>query len=139
GRVHKVVAGGVDREHVRAHRLSRARDLVGRLALEAQRDEEAADLGRGRVAGHDRVHDAARLLAREVVAVEELGERVLDHRRASRKFLAISRPTGVRTDSGWNWTPSTGSSRWRTAITSPSAAVAQTSRHSGIEVAAREW
>ena len=29
-------------------------------------------------------------------------------------------PPGVSTDSGWNWTPSAGSSRWRTAITMPS-------------------
>ena len=41
--------------------------------------------------------------------------------RPSRKFRAMSRPIGVSTDSGWNCTPSTGSSRWRTAITSPSA------------------
>ena len=29
----------------------------------------------------------------------------------SRKLRASSGPTGVSTDSGWNWTPSTGSSR----------------------------
>ena len=28
-------------------------------------------------------------------------------------------PSGVSTDSGWNWTPSAGSSRWRMAITTP--------------------
>ena len=43
----------------------------------------------------------------------------------------MSRPCGVSTDSGWNWTPSTGSSRWRTAITSPSGAVAEISKHVG--------
>ena len=42
----------------------------------------------------------------------------------SRKFRASAGPSGVSTDSGWNCTPSTRSSRWRTAITSPSAAVA---------------
>jgi len=42
----------------------------------------------------------------------------------------MSRPCGVSTDSGWNCTPSSGSSRWRTAITSPSAAVADTSNTS---------
>ena len=57
----------------------------------------------------------------------------------SRKFFASSGPTGVSTDSGWNCTPSTRSSRWRTAITSPSAAVAETSRQSGTDVAASEW
>ena len=49
---------------------------------------------------------------------------------ASRKFLRErAARRGVSTDSGWNCTPSTGSSRWRTAITSPSADVADTSRH----------
>ena len=123
---------------MRAHRLGAARDLVRGLAFQSQRHEEAADLRRCRLARHDPVHDAPRLRAREVVAVEELGEGVL-HQSAPRKFLAISRPTGVSTDSGWNWTPSTASSRWRTAITSPSAAVAETWRQSGIEVAASEW
>ena len=33
--------------------------------------------------------------------------------RCSRKFASSSWPCSVRTDSGWNWTPSAGSSRWR--------------------------
>ena len=37
-------------------------------------------------------------------------------------WRACCLPAGVRTDSGWNWTPSAGSSRWRTAITMPLAA-----------------
>src|SRR6185295_5393975 len=102
-------------------------------------DEEPADLGRRRLAFHDRVHHAARLVAREVAAVEQMRERLLDHATASRKLRARSAPAGVSTDSGWNCTPSTASSRWRTAITSPSAAVADTSSDSGIEVAASEW
>src|SRR5207302_2001731 len=47
--------------------------------------------------------------------------------------------SGVSTDSGWNWTPSTGSSRWRTAITSPSSQVAEISSSSGTRAAASEW
>ena len=35
---------------------------------------------------------------------------------------ASAGPSGVSTDSGWNWTPTAGSSRCRTAITSPSSA-----------------
>ena len=108
GRVDEVVAARLDGEHVRAHRLGAAGDLVRRLALRAQRDEEAADLRGRRVAGHDLAHDLARLVAAEVAAVEHLLERLLDHR--PRKFRAISRPSGVSTDSGWNWTPSIGSS-----------------------------
>jgi len=98
-----------DGKYVSAHRLGAAGDLVGGLALQPERNEEAADLSGRRLARHDRVHHAARLVARQVVAVEQLCERGLDHR--SRKFFAISRPWGVRTDSGWNWTPSMGSSR----------------------------
>src|SRR5205085_6652026 len=98
------------------------------------------DLGRGRLAAHDLVHHLARLFAREVVAVEEPRERLLHrHRAPSRKLRASSGPTGVSTDSGWNWTPSSGSSRWRTAITSPSTQLAETSRQSGTCVAASEW
>ena len=62
-----------------AHRLGAAGDLVGRLALEPQRHEEAADLRRRRLAVHDRVHDRARLVAVEVVPVEQPRERRLDH------------------------------------------------------------
>src|SRR5205809_106197 len=82
-----------------------AGDLVRRLALDAQRDQEAGDLGGRGVAAHDRAHHVARLLTREVVAVEQPGERLLDHDEASRKFFASAGPTGVSTDSGWNWTP----------------------------------
>ena len=61
GRVDEVVAFRLHGDDVRAHRLGRAGDLVGRLALQPQRDEEAADLRRRRVARHDRVHHLARL------------------------------------------------------------------------------
>ncbi len=87
-------------EHVGAHGLGAAGNLVRGLALEAEGDEEAADLGGGRLPGHDRVHDLTGFVAREVVAVEDSGERSLDHRRPSRKFLARSGPDGVSTDSG---------------------------------------
>ena len=57
----------------------------------------------------------------------------------SRKLRPSAGPSGVSTDSGWNWMPITGNSRWRTAITSPSSAVAQTSSSSGTVTAASEW
>ena len=120
-----------------AHRLSAAGDLRRRLALGAQRDEEAADLRRRRLAAHDLAHHLARFLAAEVVAVEQPLQRLLDH--LARKFRAISRPSGVSTDSGWNCTPSIGSSRCLTPITSPSSAVAEISSSSGIVSAASEW
>ena len=47
----------------------------------------------------------------------------------------------MKIDSGWNWTPSTASVRWRSPITTPSAVVAVTSSSSGTEagVTTREW
>ena len=84
-------------------------------------------------------HRRAGLVAREVVAVEQPRERVLDHSFPSRKLRASAGPSGVSTDSGWNWTPTAGSSRCRTAITSPSSANAVGSSTSGSRVAASEW
>ena len=43
------------------------------------------------------------------------------------------RPASVRIDSGWNCTPSTASSRWRRAITTPSSVSAVISSTAGIE------
>jgi hypothetical protein len=48
-----------------------------------------------------------------------------------RKFLRSCFPSIVRMDSGWNWTPSTGSRRWRRPMISPSSAHAVTSSASG--------
>ncbi len=129
----------VDAEDVLAHRLGAARDLVRRLALRAQRDEEAGDLRLRRLAAHDLAHRRARLVARQVVAVEQARDDRLDHSRPARKLRASAGPSGVSTDSGWNWTPTAGSSRCRTAITSPSSANAVGSSTSGSRVAASEW
>ena len=129
---------GCTGQDVLAHRLGAAGDLVGRLALQPQRDEEAADLGRRRVAAHDLAHHLAAARPAELLAVEQVGERLLDQRR-SRKFCPSRGPSGVSTDSGWNWTPSIGSSRWRTPITSPSGVRAVTSSSSGTVSAASEW
>ena len=101
-RVDEVVALGLHGEDVRAHRFRAAGDLVHGLALQAQRDEQAADLRRGRVADHHLVHHRTGLVAREVVSVEQPAQRLLDVHAASRKFFASCGPTGVSTDSGWN-------------------------------------
>ena len=121
-----------------AHRLCAAGDLVGGLALHTQSDEEGTDLSGRRRALHDPVHHLAGMLPREIAPFDHGRERLLDHLR-SRKFLASRGPSGVSTDSGWNWTPSTLSVRWRTAITSPSSAYAVGSSTSGNRVAASEW
>ena len=61
GGVDEVVALRPHGEHVLAHRLGAAGDLVGGLALQPQRDQEAADLRRRRLAAHDLAHHLARL------------------------------------------------------------------------------
>ena len=132
GRVDQVAPLRVDRDDVLAHRLRATGDLVCGLALQPEGDEEAADLPGRRLAAHDLVHDRVRLHAVQRVAVEEF------HVDSSRKLLTSSRPQGVSTDSGWNWTPSIGNFVCRTAITSPSGARADTSSESGSRVAASE-
>src|SRR5439155_13567802 len=124
GRVHEVPALWPHREHVIAHRLGTARDLVGRLSFDTQRDQKASDLSRCGFAAHDRAHHLSRVLARQVVAVEQPLQRLLDHVR-SRRFRAISRPRGVSTDWGRYWTPTTPSRGWRTASTPPACAWAE--------------
>ena len=118
------------------HRLGEARDLVDRLALGAETDEQAADLRGGRLPAHHDPHHGARLLAAQVAAVGDSGDRGGDH---VRKFLAIAGPSGVRTLSGWNCTPSIGCATWRTPITSPSGVRDVTMSSSGTVVAASEW
>ena len=76
GGVDEVVALRADGQDVLAHRLRAAGDLVGRLALQPQRDEEAADLGRRRLAAHDLVHHLARLARARGRGLEQLRERV---------------------------------------------------------------
>ncbi len=65
------------------HGLCTAGDLIGGLALCAQRDEESSDLGRSRFARHDLLHRRTRLGHREVVPVEELAQCSLDHETTS--------------------------------------------------------
>ena len=83
--------------------------------------------GRVRRGGRGRVPGVAELRARSPTA-----------RRAprpsatsARKFSTIRGPSGVRIDSGWNWTPKRGSSRCCVAITSPSSVHAVSSSSSG--------
>ena len=50
-----------------------------------------------------------------------------------RKLASRAGPDAVRTDSGWNCTPSTRRVRWRSPMTTPSVEVAVTSNSSGTE------
>ena len=58
-----------------------------------------------------------------------------------RKFRTRSWPWSVRMPSGWNCTPSTSSSRWRTPMTTPSTLRAVTASTSGMVAGSsvREW
>ena len=136
GRVDEIVTLRVHGENMLPHRLGAARDLVSGLALRAQRDEKAADLRRCRLAVHDLAHHGARVRAGQLLPVEQPRDDCLNH--SVRKFRAISRPRGVRTDSGWNCKPWTFNVRCRTAMISPSRAVAQTSSSAGTAPAASE-
>src|SRR6185312_10806798 len=100
-------------------------------------DEQAADLGRGGLPVHDLADHVGHLVGAEVLPVDDAGQRLADvHGRPPRvtKLRKRSLPAVVRNDSGWNWTPSTGSVRWRTAMISSSAVRAVTSRSGGTLV-----
>ena len=138
--VDKIGARRIHPQDVLAHRLGAASDLVRRFALRlAGRRGSPAICACVASPAMISAIVAARLVAGEVVAVEQPRERLLDHSRPSRKLRASAGPSGVSTDSGWNWTPTAGSSRCRTAITSPSSANAVGSSTSGSRVAASEW
>ena len=114
------------------HRRGHARDLIGPLPLHPEPQEERADLGRGRLPVHDLRHRVVCAFVSERSPGRQVRDCLADHRRAPfRKFRRRSGPSGVRIDSGWNWTPSTGCFRCRTAMISPSSAVALTSRSRG--------
>ena len=98
------------RSRVRAGGPGHARDLLDRFALDPQGDDEAGDLGRRGVAGHDRLHRLGCLRLGQRLAADDLSDRG-DHPARSRKLRSSCRPSGVSTDSGWNWTPKHGRSR----------------------------
>ncbi len=137
----------VDADRQLAHRVRQPGELVDRLALGAQRDQKPGDLRRRHRAAHD-LGEYRRGLGGAQVApagdrVERLGDQLvglLAHAVSPpRKFASRAIPSSVSTDSGWNWTPSAGSSRWRMPISTPSPR-ALTSRQSGRSSATiSEW
>src|SRR5205823_3955313 len=134
------VARDRHRRGVGARGPGHAGDLLDRLTLHAEGHDEAGDLGGRGVAGHDRLHGRAGLLLGEGLAPDELPYG-LDHPASSRKLRSNSRPSGVSTDSGWNWTPKLGRSRWRSPITIPLSVQAETSSPAGMEALSTtsEW
>ncbi len=63
-----------DEVGVGEHGVEHPRELLGRLPLGAQRDDEPDQLRGGRVTGQDRVHRRPGLLGRQVTPFEQLGE-----------------------------------------------------------------
>ena len=121
-----------DFPRARPHRLGRAGDLVGRLAFDAQRDEQGGDLRHRRAALEHGVHRLRRLRAGEILPFNSQPERI-DQHQILRKFRKSVCPSGVRIDSGWNCTPNTGSREWCSAMTMPSRLRALTFNSRGRE------
>ena len=119
-----------------AQRLRGPSDLVGRLAFHAQGDEEGAHLrGRGASVEHG-INRGPGLVAGQVAPLDRGLDGVAQrHAFTSRKLRSSVCPSGVRIDSGWNWTPKTGSVRCRKAITMPLRVRALTTSCRGIEPA----
>src|SRR5262249_15326046 len=125
----------------RRARAGRAGERRPRLALHAQGDEEGRDLGDARPSAEDIIHRGGHLRLVEILVLDHAGDRVAQrHDRSGRpggdgsrvrKFARIRFPSSVRIDSGWNWTPSTKSVRWRTPMISSSAVHAARSRTGG--------
>ena len=124
--VEHVVEPPGERHRVRPHRARQADDFRGALAFHREADEQRRDLRLGRAAFHDLGHRGRGLLAREVLAPHQLLDECGKHRaypRRSTKLRRMRRPSPVRIDSGWNWTPCTGSVRWRRPMIVPSSFV----------------
>ena len=127
-----------------AHRRRQAGDLVNGLALGAQTHEQARGLGFGGLPLHHLAQHARGLVGGQVLAgghpVDGLGQDGVVAHSAERKLRSICLPCGVSTDSGWNWTPSIGSSEWRSPmITSPARADTWSVSGRSSESTTSEW
>ena len=136
--VDDVVARGPDGEHVLSHRLRAARDLVRRLALRPERDEKAADLSGRRLPAHDLAHHLACIGPREVPPVEQLLDRLLDHRRSLTRQRRLRAWRAENLDFGGAGSPSPASAvTLSTGYSAGSTAAAKTTRErpssSGME------
>ena len=121
GRVEQVARGRSD-TGVASSRIVRASpassSTVSPLVRSAIRKPAICDLGG--LAGHDLGEHRRRSRRRSGRGREASASIALRERSAlgiscsPRKFASSSLPSSVSTDSGWNCTPSAGSSRWRT-------------------------
>src|SRR5205085_8405326 len=102
------VALHVDGRRELAGGTREAGELVHRLALHAQRDDEARDLDWRGVPAHDRLEGRGGLSLGQGFTPHQLRNR-LDHAAAlaarRMKLARIFLPSFVSIDSGWNCTP----------------------------------
>ncbi len=118
-----------------AHDLRGGGDLADGFLLDAQADDEAGDLRLAELPTHDLAHHVQHFVVEHLAvldaALDRFGDSDFHCTLPSMKFLSIACPCSVSRASGWNCTPSTGSVRCRSPMTSPSSACALTSRQSG--------
>src|SRR5439155_10876049 len=87
-------------------------DLVDALPLRRECSQEGAELRRRGFSLHHAAHYGLGLVATQVPTGQDPCERVSKFHHANpRKFRIMRSPSAVRIDSGWNWTPSSGSVR----------------------------
>ncbi len=104
----------IDADHRLTHRARRGRDRLRAFAHQPQRHQEPRDLRRGPAPRQDRgEHPLHPRVGRERAVVSsantsENSERGVGHNEFN-QFPMSCEPCCVRTDSGWNCTPSTGS------------------------------
>src|SRR6476661_982856 len=121
---------------MRAHGPRETDDLLGPLTLHRQADEQGRELRGSRLARHHEIHGRSGLVGRQVLVPRQLHQQVGQHGvlvyLPSRKLRSMRRPSDVRTDSGWNWTPCSGQVLWRRPMMMPSPRLrAETSSTSG--------
>ncbi len=77
---------GLDAPRLLAHDPGAAGDLLRRLALHAQRDDERRDLRRRRLAAHHLVHRLRALFGGQVPPLAQPADRLFNHRRVFSSF-----------------------------------------------------
>src|SRR5664280_2095499 len=104
GGVQQIVTSDGHGHCKRAHRARQAGQLVDRLALRAQSDQEARDLRLGHLPVHDLVEHVGGLVGAQIPArgerVDRAGEGRVGHQPSPRKFASSFLPWSVSTDSG---------------------------------------
>src|SRR6185295_12298825 len=141
--VDQVGARGGDGSGEGPHRSGEANQLRDGLPLRAQPDQEGGGLHLARAPLHDLGEHRGRVVGGQVVAgadrVDRPGDDVVRRVAHARKLAKRCLPCGVSTDSGWNWTPSAGSSLWRTPMTTSPAVALNSSASGRSGSATSEW